>query len=154
MSADGADPARLIAVYGSLRPGGEGYRRFQLDTKTRHVGACVLRGLLDMRGGYPALLPGDHRVEGDLLEVRDTAMLDAIDAWEGAGYRRIKTMLVEPAIHAWVWHWAGDDAAEHQAGTADDAAMDTPGVLGDLVDLWDGVQIVRTVFSVARAIIE
>jgi hypothetical protein len=32
--------------------------------------------------------------------------------------------------------------------------MDTPGVLGDLVDLWDGVQIVRTVFSVARAIIE
>ncbi|MCU0728881.1 MAG: hypothetical protein MUF41_02065, partial [Sphingopyxis sp.] len=87
-------------------------------------------------------------------EVRDTAMLDAIDAWEGAGYRRIKTMLVEPATHAWVWHWAGDDAAEHHAGTADDAATETPGMLGDLVDLWDGVQIVRTVFSVARAIIE
>lgn len=149
MPPEGADPARLIAVYGSLRPGGEGYRRFQLDAKTRHVGPCVLRGLLEMRSGYPALLPGDHRVEGDLIELRDTAMLDAIDAWEGVGYRRIRTMLVDPAIHAWVWHWAGDEAEDEPRDADDDT-----GILSNLVDLWDGVQIVRTVFSVARAIIE
>jgi gamma-glutamylcyclotransferase (GGCT)/AIG2-like uncharacterized protein YtfP len=116
MPPDDSGPLLPIAVYGSLRPGGEGYRRFDLDKHAIPMGPCRIAGRLVTIDDYPALIGGDGTVDGVLLAIDNADLLTRIDAWEGEGYRRSRTRLYEPNIAAWVWHWVGevpdyDDAA-------------------------------------------
>lgn len=84
MAADAPD--QLLFVYGSLKRGQVnhaelGSARFVGHTQTRP--AFALR-VID---GYPALVPGQHAVLGELYRIA-TGDLARLDEFEGPGYRR------------------------------------------------------------------
>ena len=97
-------PLHLFA-YGTLRASA-------LDASTRPllegatlVGEGTMRGKLGRVGPYLALLPGDEEIPGDVWQIREDA-LDALDAYEGAGYgraRREAHMRDGRVIVAWVY---------------------------------------------------
>jgi gamma-glutamylcyclotransferase (GGCT)/AIG2-like uncharacterized protein YtfP len=67
-----------LFVYGLLRPGFEGA---ELLGTARSLGAATTQGLLYDLGGFPGLVAGDGRVQGELCEVA-ADRLPAIDAFE------------------------------------------------------------------------
>lgn len=81
----------LLFVYGSLRRGGSNHRELR--------GAAFL-GLARTRASYalvrideyPALVVGSESVAGELYAV-DGALLDELDAFEGAAYTRARIEL-------------------------------------------------------------
>lgn len=96
-----------LAVYGTLRPGGRAYEAFNLASRTRHLGACRLRGRLVDLGGYPGLIDGGESVAADLLAVDDAALWAELDIYEGPGYDRRIVALIAPAVQAMAWVWTG-----------------------------------------------
>jgi gamma-glutamylcyclotransferase (GGCT)/AIG2-like uncharacterized protein YtfP len=77
---------RLLFVYGSLKRGHANHAALG-----RAVFVVVARTLpqfaLRMIEGYPALVPGQRAVRGELYRI-ETADLSALDEFEGAGYGR------------------------------------------------------------------
>ena len=105
-----------VAVYGTLRPGGRAWQAFDLASRTRHLGPCLIAGRIVDLGGYPGLIPprtADDHVVGDLLVIDEIALIDELDAFEGDGYVRETVTLIDPPIAAQLWRWVGgtDDAA-------------------------------------------
>lgn len=74
--------APLLFLYGSLRRGGSAYVELGLATRLRLVQRATVRGRLYDLGPYPAFVPGDGLVHGDLFEAADAAILADLDAFE------------------------------------------------------------------------
>ena len=85
MSADGGggkETPLLLAVYGLLRPGLSGWRRFALHRRSDYLGPCRIAGRLVDCGGYPGLIAGQGHVKADLLAIKDGGLLAELDAFE------------------------------------------------------------------------
>jgi gamma-glutamylcyclotransferase (GGCT)/AIG2-like uncharacterized protein YtfP len=81
--ADGAaqDIAHVF-LYGTLMRGEPAWHRLGLATALAFVCEAGIEGVLYDLGGYPALVPGEGRVPGELFRIVDPAVLAAMDAYE------------------------------------------------------------------------
>lgn len=125
-----------IWVYGSLLEGAFNYKKVL-------VGKVVFRTRGRVRGklfhqsekGYPALLPGDDWVEGEVLELvdfpRTVKALDELENYFGSDapdneYDRLVTPVFLPDSNIWTdahVYWYGRD----DLGTPDNPAVPVPG---------------------------
>jgi gamma-glutamylcyclotransferase (GGCT)/AIG2-like uncharacterized protein YtfP len=102
----------LIAFYGTLMTGLGGQQRLGVERQLEFVGSCVLQGTLIDIDWYPGLAREPRgRVVGELHRVRDLAVLDLLDRYEGydpvdpvgSEYVRERVCTVEPGSEAWVY---------------------------------------------------
>jgi gamma-glutamylcyclotransferase (GGCT)/AIG2-like uncharacterized protein YtfP len=90
------EPRVVLFVYGSLKRGHANHRQL---AGARFVGvACTARAFaLREIDGYPALVPGERAITGELYEL-SLAALSALDEFEGDGYVRAEIELSDAAI--------------------------------------------------------
>ncbi len=105
-----------VFVYGTLRPGGSAYLRCLAPYPVSHRPATLADHALYGRGlPYPAIVPRrGHRVRGELVEIdpaRPDDALEAMDTWEGDGYRRIEVTVTteQGSLRAWAYLAADPD---------------------------------------------
>lgn len=97
-----AQDGHRVFVYGSLKRGG-GNHHLLADAALE--GDAIVEGLemWDTGQGFPACVPGDGAVEGEVYRVDDATLL-AVDRLEGVPdlyeRRRVEGM--------WVYVWSGD----------------------------------------------
>jgi gamma-glutamylcyclotransferase (GGCT)/AIG2-like uncharacterized protein YtfP len=98
-------PASLF-VYGLLQPG-----RRSWSLVARHAAGpprpvTVAGSVHDTGRGYPALLPGDGRVPGWVVPLRDPATaLPGLDRYEGPEYARVRLTVPSDGTVSWVYLW-------------------------------------------------
>ncbi len=109
-----------VFVYGTLRRGEKNYPRYLQGRSLREVPATVAGELFFVAdGGYPYLLPGGGRVQGELIDLDPATYrevlqrLDALEEYDpadepGSIYLR-RTAMVRTADgterEAWVYYW-------------------------------------------------
>ncbi len=71
-----------VFVYGTLKPGESNYQRFCAGKVVEEKRAIAQGHLFALPFGYPAMTPGDGRVQGYLLTFADPEVLDALDRLE------------------------------------------------------------------------
>ena len=101
----------FLAVYGSLRRRSLAKQRFFVLRHLQFYGHGILRGLLLIQNGYPAVLeqPGQVRVE--IFRVEGEGRLEELDRYEGylpalgsrSLFYRKEVDLIRPEIRAWVY---------------------------------------------------
>lgn len=106
-------PADLsfLAVYGSLRRRSLAKQRFFVLQELQFYGYGVLRGLLLIQNGYPAVLEQSGLVRVEIFRLGTGGVWQALDRYEGyqpnLGYRslfyRKEVSLLRPEIRAWVY---------------------------------------------------
>jgi len=72
-----------VFVYGTLKPGESNYPRYCQGKVIQAQPASILACLYNLPLGYPAITPGNQRVEGFLLNFNDDAHLQSLDELEG-----------------------------------------------------------------------
>jgi gamma-glutamylcyclotransferase (GGCT)/AIG2-like uncharacterized protein YtfP len=106
-----------VFVYGTLKAGMASrhlVKPYLVETRP-----AVARGLLyDLPCGYPAMVPGEGTVHGELLTLRRAEralqVLDCLEDFHGPGhagnlYERVRTRVVTAEgeeCEAWVYYWA------------------------------------------------
>lgn len=119
----------LVFAYGSLRPGGEAYRRLLVGAVRAVTPGVLENHALYGRGlPYPFVRPEPGAtVVGEIVELvtgRIAPTLEALDRYEGDEYRRV-VCPVTPAdggrLEAWVYRAAETVALEprHRIDTGD-----------------------------------
>ena len=113
MEADGQTggvalkPCPYLFVYGSLRSDAAPGRQPRLIDWARKLERASLGGTLSQFNGYPAAVPGpEGRIDGEVWEILQPDLAwAALDAWEGADYRRelVIVDLASPPIHLECW---------------------------------------------------
>lgn len=82
-----------VFVYGTLKPGEWNYPRYCqgkiIDSQPAYTLAC----LYSLPFGYPAMTPGNQRVEGFLLTFANQAYLASLDELEGCTARQPRDSL-------------------------------------------------------------
>lgn len=91
-------------VYGSLLEGFYNYQKALTAQIEERIPACTKGRLYhQMSKGYPALLPGDDRIYGELLSLRDfettIRSLDQIEDYKGPGYSNEYNRILTPVRH-------------------------------------------------------
>jgi len=76
------DRIRHILLYGSLRRGEANCAALGLAEALRFVRGVRFAGRMYDLGDYPAVVPGDGEVVGELFEVADAAVIERLDAFE------------------------------------------------------------------------
>ena len=71
-----------VFVYGTLKPGEINYQRFCAGKVIEEKRAIAQGHLFALPFGYPAMTPGDGRVQGYLLTFADSEVLRALDRLE------------------------------------------------------------------------
>lgn len=71
-----------VFVYGTLKPGECNYQRFCAGKVVEEKRASVQGHLFALPIGYPAMTPGDGRVQGYLLTFADPEVLQVLDLLE------------------------------------------------------------------------
>ncbi len=81
-----AEPSCVLFVYGSLKRGQPNHRKLK---GARFIGAgrTAQAFALRMIAGYPALVPGERAILGELYEL-PMQTLNELDEFEGEGYLR------------------------------------------------------------------
>jgi gamma-glutamylcyclotransferase (GGCT)/AIG2-like uncharacterized protein YtfP len=74
-------PLRVF-VYGTLKPGGVGYRQFLQQYSVQATPAQTRGRLYDLPAGYPAMTLGDGWVQGVLLTIPEPSLLAKLDNYE------------------------------------------------------------------------
>ena len=105
-----ADPS-FLAVYGTLRRRSLAKQRFFFLKDLQFYGYGVLRGLLLIQNGYPAVLEQSGLVRVEIFRLGSRGAWEALDRYEGyqpeLGYRslfyRKRVSLLQPRIRAWVY---------------------------------------------------
>jgi gamma-glutamylcyclotransferase (GGCT)/AIG2-like uncharacterized protein YtfP len=97
-----------VFVYGTLRRGGSNH--FRMDG-ARFVTAATVRGRLYHIDWFPGLVL-DATAGAIIGEIYQTssAVLEELDLFEGAEYRRLQTQVRLPdgqTVTAWLWEWLG-----------------------------------------------
>ena len=100
-----------LFVYGTLRSAFANRYARELSRKATLKGIARVRGRLYDLGDYPGLrAAGDGWVTGELYELRDTAILDELDHYEGPEFRRQAGDAVTRSgavTRAWVYEYSG-----------------------------------------------
>ncbi|HAZ45625.1 MAG TPA: hypothetical protein DDW76_15530 [Cyanobacteria bacterium UBA11369] len=78
-----------VFVYGTLKPGEINYQRFCAGKVAEEKRAIAQGHLFALPFGYPAMTPGDRRVQGYLLTFADPEVLRALDRLEGYDPERL-----------------------------------------------------------------
>jgi gamma-glutamylcyclotransferase (GGCT)/AIG2-like uncharacterized protein YtfP len=101
----------FLAVYGSLRRRSLAKQRFFVLRDLQFYGHGILRGLLLIQNGYPAVLeqPGQVRVE--IFRIEGEGILEELDRYEGyltalgsrSLFYRKEVDLIRPEIRVWVY---------------------------------------------------
>jgi gamma-glutamylcyclotransferase (GGCT)/AIG2-like uncharacterized protein YtfP len=110
-----SDPS-FLAVYGSLRRRSLAKQRFFVLQNLQFYGYGVLRGLLFIQNGYPAVLEQSGLVRVEIFRLGSGGVWEALDRYEGyqpeLGYRslfyRKEVSLLRPEIRAWVYFLGRD----------------------------------------------
>jgi gamma-glutamylcyclotransferase (GGCT)/AIG2-like uncharacterized protein YtfP len=76
-----APPLRVF-VYGTLKPGGVGYRQFLQPYPVQATPAQARGRLYHLPAGYPAMTLGDGWVQGVLLTIAEPSLLTKLDDYE------------------------------------------------------------------------
>jgi gamma-glutamylcyclotransferase (GGCT)/AIG2-like uncharacterized protein YtfP len=97
-----------VFVYGTLRSGGSQHFRM---AGAEFVAEGTARGRLYRIDWYPGLVLGGtgDGIVGEVYQV-SPGMLDDLDRFEGAEYRRVRAPVAlsnQRRISAWVWEWLG-----------------------------------------------
>jgi gamma-glutamylcyclotransferase (GGCT)/AIG2-like uncharacterized protein YtfP len=71
-----------VFVYGTLKPGESNYQRFCAGKVVEEERAIAQGHLFALPFGYPAMTPGDGRVQGYVLTFTDPEVLHALDRLE------------------------------------------------------------------------
>jgi gamma-glutamylcyclotransferase (GGCT)/AIG2-like uncharacterized protein YtfP len=109
-------PAFLF-LYGTLRRGAPMHAL--VEGRARYVGPAETEGRLVDLGAFPAFVaeaaPGEC-VKGDLFEIHAgeaETLLDVLDRYEGAKFRRERFRVHGPAgaVDAWLYRFVGDARA-------------------------------------------
>lgn len=113
-----------VFVYGTLMKGFENYKRY-LEGRINRITPGRIRGLLyHLPEGYPALLPGNELIEGEIMEPVDENLLKTLDRLEdydeGSSnnlyVREIRSISTEDgeAMNCWVYIYVDERyAKEH-----------------------------------------
>ena len=72
-----------VFVYGTLKPGEINYQRLCAGKVVEEKRAIAQGHLFALPFGYPAMTPGDGRVQGYVLTFTDPEVLHALDLLEG-----------------------------------------------------------------------
>jgi gamma-glutamylcyclotransferase (GGCT)/AIG2-like uncharacterized protein YtfP len=106
----------FLAVYGTLRRRSLAKQRFFVLQGLQFYGFGVLRGLLLIQNGYPAVLEQSGLVRVEIFRFGSGQVLETLDRYEGyqpeLGYRslfyRKEVSLLRPEIRAWVYFLGRD----------------------------------------------
>jgi gamma-glutamylcyclotransferase (GGCT)/AIG2-like uncharacterized protein YtfP len=82
ISPVGLELSGQLFVYGTLKPGGKGYRQFFGEQAIPACPAMTRGRLYDLPAGYPAMTVGDDWVQGYVLGLMDTLLLARLDDYE------------------------------------------------------------------------
>lgn len=96
-----------LFVYGTLQPGASAWGLLEPYVVGTPRPAELAGVLYDTRQGYPALrLGGGSVVPGWVVQLREpsAAALSAMDAYEGAEYRRVRVRLAD-GVECWTYEW-------------------------------------------------
>jgi gamma-glutamylcyclotransferase (GGCT)/AIG2-like uncharacterized protein YtfP len=101
----------FLAVYGSLRRRSLAKQRFSVLQDLHFYGYGILRGLLFIQNGYPAVLEQSGLVRVEIFRLGSERVWEVLDRYEGyqpvLGYRslfyRKEVRLLRPEIRAWVY---------------------------------------------------
>jgi gamma-glutamylcyclotransferase (GGCT)/AIG2-like uncharacterized protein YtfP len=113
------NPQFNLAVYGTLMSTGGAFRSGVLEQYADRVGPCVIPGKLFAvhYGAFPALMPGNGQVKGELWRARSledlVQMLRTTDSIESYNphretqsmYLRRLVTLEAPDTQAWTYQW-------------------------------------------------
>jgi gamma-glutamylcyclotransferase (GGCT)/AIG2-like uncharacterized protein YtfP len=117
----------LLAAYGELLSGLDGPQPQGLKHGLALRGSCWIPGVLYDLGRYPALVPGDGQVLGELYEISDPGLFEDLDWFEtydrgrqtDPEYVRCLIPLIEPEIEAWVYMYDRDPAGNPRVESGD-----------------------------------
>jgi gamma-glutamylcyclotransferase (GGCT)/AIG2-like uncharacterized protein YtfP len=135
-----------VFVYGTLRPGEKNFSRYLQGSSLRQAPATIAGELFYVAdGGYPYLLPGPGRVQGELIDIDPSSYsevlrrLDALEEYDPANeagsvyLRRPAAVRLEDGTiaEAWVYYWncpdiggekivSGDFRRQERGGTGED----------------------------------
>ena len=106
----------LLAAYGELLSRLDAPQPSGLKHGLVLRGSCWIPGVLYDLGEYPALVPGNGQVLGELYEVNDPGLFEELDWFESYDrgrqadpeYVRRQIPLIEPEIEAWVYMYDRD----------------------------------------------
>jgi gamma-glutamylcyclotransferase (GGCT)/AIG2-like uncharacterized protein YtfP len=98
-----------LFVYGTLRTSIEVPVKEQIRGHVELVGEAEIKGQLYDMGGYPAAVPEDGVIKGEVLKIHDDEkVFRALDVYEGFNYQRKQeevTLKNGDKITAWIyWH--------------------------------------------------
>jgi gamma-glutamylcyclotransferase (GGCT)/AIG2-like uncharacterized protein YtfP len=109
-------PLLPVFVYGTLRPGQAGFAELALADRVDCLGPAAVAGRLHNLGDYTAVtLGGGDLVHGELLMLRDSALLSRLDAYENydalrrheSEYLRVTVLTIEQPrplpITVWIY---------------------------------------------------
>lgn len=109
--------AERVFFYGTLMTGFNRRLRIGIDSKLQYVGRGSIQAMLFDLGIYPAAVPGDGRVLGEVFETHDAeavlAGLDSIEGYQpGDLARSLYTRVLTPvtlddgqSLQAWVYFY-------------------------------------------------
>jgi gamma-glutamylaminecyclotransferase len=91
-----AEARCVLFVYGSLK---RGHANHQQLAGARFIGVARTARAFALReiDGYPALVPGERAIAGELYEL-SLPSLSALDEFEGDGYKREEIELADGAV--------------------------------------------------------
>lgn len=96
-----------LFVYGTLRTSIEIPVKEQIRGQVELVGEAEIKGQLYDMGGYPAAVPEDGIIKGEVLKILDDEkVFGALDTYEGYNYQRGQqevTLANGEKINAWVY---------------------------------------------------
>jgi gamma-glutamylcyclotransferase (GGCT)/AIG2-like uncharacterized protein YtfP len=103
--------ASFLAVYGSLRRRSLAKQGFLVLQDLRFYGYGVLRGLLLIQNGYPAVLEQSGLVRVEIFHLGSEGVWEALDRYEGyrpelshrSLFYRKEVTLLRPEIRSWVY---------------------------------------------------
>ncbi len=117
----------LLAAYGELLSGLDGPQPRGLKRGMVLRGSCWIPGVLYDLGQYPALVPGNGQVLGELYEVSDPGVFEELDWFEtydrgrqtDPEYVRCLIPLIEPELGAWVYMYDRDPVGNPRVESGD-----------------------------------
>jgi gamma-glutamylcyclotransferase (GGCT)/AIG2-like uncharacterized protein YtfP len=101
-----------VFVYGTLRPGEQGFVDLDLAGSVDVLGPARVAGVLYDLGDYPGvILGGNGPIHGELLGPRDEAVLERLDSYElydpadpaGSEYLRVEATTLEDGLSIWIY---------------------------------------------------